>query len=148
MADLYAAAFVGVKDGTKVPADRADGRLVNGKNRSTLAAKVTGAAIAAGDLLYLGTVRAGERISEIRFTTDTSLGTTTFSIGTKAAPAKYRAAAVFTTPLGVPTNVGPLAAPLVAGPLTADEDIWATFAVAGIAGSVVMAFEIDIVSAP
>lgn len=146
MADLYAKAFVGVADGTKIPADRADGRVVGAKRSTIVGAKVAGQAIAAADLLFIGRVRAGEAIREIRINTDTSLGTTTFSIGTKAVPAKYRAAAVYTTPLNVPTPVGPLAAVAIADPLTADEDIWVTFAVAGIAGAVVMAFEMDITS--
>jgi hypothetical protein len=146
MADFYAKAFVGVADGTKIPPDRADGRVVGAKRSTIVAAKVAGQAIAAGDRLYLGKVRAGEAVREIRLNTDTSLGTTTFSIGTTGTPAKYRAAAVFTTPLNVPSPVGPVAAVAIADPLAADEDLWATFAVAGIAGSVVMAFEIDIVS--
>mgnify|MGYP006191754395 CR=1 FL=1 len=146
MPDLYASTFVGVKDGTKNPPDRADGRLVGAKRSTIVAPKVAAQAIAAGDRLFLGTVRAGESIREIRLNTDTSLGTTTFSIGTTAVPAKYRAAAVFTTPLNIPSPVGPVAAAAIAAPLAADEDIWATFAVAGIAGGVVMAFEMDICS--
>ena len=146
MPDLYAKAFVGVADGTKIPPDRSDGRVVGAKRSTIVAAKVAGQAIAAGDRLYLGKLRAGEAVREIRLNTDTSLGTTTFSIGTTASPAKYRAAAVYTTPLNVPTPVGPPAAVAVADPLAADEDVWATFAVAGIAGAVVMAFETDIVS--
>lgn len=146
MPDLYASTFVGVKDGTKFPADRADGRLVGAKQSMIVAPKVAGQAIAAGDRLFLGTIRAGEALRGIRINTDTSLGTTTFSIGTTAVPAKYRAAAVHTSPLNVPEYVGPTAAAAIAAPLTADEDVWATFAIAGIAGSVVMAFEMDIVS--
>lgn len=146
MPDLYASTFVGVKDGTKFPPDRADGRLVGGKQSMIVAPKVAGQAIASGDRLFIGTLRAGEVLRGIRINTDTSLGTTTFSIGTTATPAKYRAAAVYTTPLNVPAYVGPNAAQAIASPLTADEDIWVTFGVAGIAGSVVMSFEMDIVS--
>lgn len=146
MADFYARAFVGVADGTKIPPDRADGRVVGAKRSTIVAAKVAAQAIAAGDRLFLGRLRAGDLVREIRLNTDTSLGTTTFSIGTTASPAKYRAAAAYTTPLNVPTPVGPVAAIAISDPLTADEDIWATFAVAGIAGAVVMAFETDIVS--
>lgn len=145
MADLYASTFVGVKDGTKNPPDRADGRLVNARRSTIVAPKVAAQAIAAGDLMYIGTVRAGESVREIRIDTDTSLGTTTFSIGTKAVPAKYRAAAVFTAPLDVPSPVGPRANAANLAPLTVDEDLWVTFAVAGIAGGVNLTYETDIV---
>ena len=146
MPDLYARTFVGVKDGTKFPPDRADGRMVGAKQSMIIAPKVAGQAIASGDQMFIGALRAGESLRDIRINTDTSLGTTTFSVGPKATPAKYRAAATFTTPLNVPTSVGPLAAQAIVDPLTADEDIWVTFAVAGIAGSVVLAFEMDIIS--
>jgi hypothetical protein len=146
MPDIYARTFVGVKDGTKTPADRADGRLVGAKQSMIVAPKVAGQAIAAGDQFFIGTLRAGESLRDIRINTDTSLGTTTFSVGPKATPAKYRPAATFTTPLNVPTSVGPIASQAILDPLTADEDIWATFAVAGIAGSVVLAFEMDVIS--
>lgn len=146
MASLYARTFVGVKDGTLVPSSRADGRMVGAKVSAIIAPKVIGQAVAAGDLMYIGTVRAGESIREILLNTDTSFATTTFSIGTLAAPAKYRAAAVFTTPLGVPTPVGPIASTADDDPLTADEDIWVTFAVAGIAAGVLFTFETRIAS--
>ncbi len=146
MADFYAKAFVGVADGTKIPPDRADGRVVGAKRSTIVAAKVAGQALAIGDRLYLGKLRAGELVREIRINTDTSLGTTTVAIGTPGTPAKYRAAAVYTTPLNVPTPIGPVAAIAISDPLTADEDIWATLGVGGIAGAVVMAIEIDIVS--
>ena len=146
MPDLFARTFVGVKDGTKFPSDRADGRLVGAKQSMIVAPKVAGQAIAVGDQLFIGTLRAGETLRGVRINTDTSLGTTTFSIGTKAVPAKYRPAGTYTAPLNIPTYVGPLAAQSITDPLTADEDIWVTFAVAGVAGSVVLAFEMDILS--
>lgn len=147
MADLYAAAFIGVKDGTKVPADRANGQIVNSKRRSTLAAKAAAQAIASGDRLFLGTLRAGERLAEIIGNTDTSLATTTISIGTTASPTKYVNAATLTA-TNINVILGPRTAPLIAGAVTADEDLWATFGVAGVAGGVNFAFQLDICSAP
>jgi hypothetical protein len=146
MADFYSKAFVGVADTTKIPADRADGRLVGAKQSTIIATKVAGQVLAAGDRLFLGRLRQGEAVRDIRINTDTSLGATTVAIGTTGTPAKYRAAAVYTTPLNVPTSIGPLAAIAAADPLAADEDIWATLAVGGIAGAVVVTFEIDIIS--
>lgn len=146
MADLYARTMVGVKDSTLNPPARADGRLVGAKVSAIVAPKVIAQAVAAGDQMMIGTLRAGESIREILLNTDTSFATTTFSIGTKAIPAKYRAAAVFTAPLNVPTPVGPIASTADDDPVTADEDIWVTFAVAGIAGAVLFTFETRIAS--
>lgn len=146
MATLYARTFVGVKDATLVPPLRADGRLVGAKVSAIVAPKVIGQAVANGDLMFIGTVRAGESVREILLNTDTSFGATTFSIGTIASPAKYRAAAVHTTPLNVPTPVGPIATIADDDPLTADEDLYATFAVGGVAAGVFFTFETRIAS--
>ncbi len=146
MADLYASTFVGVKDGTKSPPDRADGRLVFAKRSTVVAPKVAAQAVAIGDQMYIGTVRQNESVREIRVNTDTSLGATTISIGTKANTTKYVNGATITAPLNVPVILGPRTAPASAAPLTADEDLWATFGVAAIAGAVVMLFETDITS--
>lgn len=145
MADIYAAAFVGVKDGTKFPPDRADGRIVGAKASKIVAAKPAGVAIAAGDQMYLGSLAPGESLRNISINTDTSLGTATVAIGPKSATGKYRTAAVFTAPLDVPANIGPKAS-TAAAIATAGEDIWATFAVAGVAGGVNLVFELEISS--
>ena len=145
MADLFATTFIGVRDGTKNPPDRTDGRLIGAKASKIVAPKLAGQAINIGDQMFIGTVGPNESIREFTLNTDTSLGTTTFSIGTKALPAKYRAAGVFTAPLDIPTNVGPRAS-TSAAILTAPEDIWVTFAVAAIPGAVVMTFETEISS--
>lgn len=143
MADLYAAPFVGVKDGTKSPPDRTPAGLVGAKQRTIAASKVAGQAVAIADQMYIGTLRQGERITEIRLNTDTSFATTTFSIGPKSNTTKYVNAATFTAPLQVPSNVGPRTAAAIAGVNAADEDLWATFGVAGIAGGANFIFEID-----
>lgn len=145
MADFYSQQMTGVADGTQIPARKADGGQVGGKVSTITASKALGQAIAAGDRLYLGRVRAGDRVKVINLTTDTSLGTTTISIGTTATPAKYVNAQTNTV-TDRPTAIGPRASTLDDGPLTADEDLWATFAVAGIAGAVVMGFDIEISS--
>jgi hypothetical protein len=145
MPDLFPTTFVGVRDGSIFPPNRADGRLVGAKSSKIVAPKVAGQAIAIGDQLFLGTLAPGESLREVTINTDTSLGTTQVAIGTKAATGKYRAAAVFTAPLDSPTNIGPRAN--VAGAvLTAAEDIWATFTVAGVAGGVNLVFELEISS--
>lgn len=146
MPDFYSQQMAGVADGTVIPARKADGGVVGAKISSIMASKPLGQALAAADRLYLGRVRAGERIKSILINTDTSLGSSTIAIGTTAAPAKYVVATTFTTPLDRPTAIGPRASTLDDGVLTADEDIWATVAAATIVGGTVFSIELEITS--
>lgn len=145
MADFYLDSFVGVADATKVPADRADGRKVGAKRSGIFGAKPAGVAYANGDRIFLGRVRAGESIRDILGITDTTLGTTTISIGTTATPAKYVNAKTLTA-VDTPTSLGPRGTAAVLPPLTADEDIWATLGVGGIAGGINLSLELVIAS--
>lgn len=145
MATIYAAQQVGVMDGTKVPADRADGRQVHAKKSVILASKVTGLAWAAADIIVLGKLNPGEKLVAVRLTTGTSLGTSTVSIGTVASPSKYVAAATLTV-VDVPTPIGPKASTLDDDPLTAPETIVATIGTATIASGTVLTFELEIAS--
>ena len=146
MADYYSQQMTGVADGTKIPANKADAGQVGAKKSSITASKPLGQALAAGDRLYLGRVRAGNRIVQILLTTDTSLGTSTIAIGSAASAAKYVAATTFTTPTDRPTAIGPKASTLDDGALTADEDLWLTVAVATIVGTTIMSVEVEITS--
>lgn len=123
MATYYAKQQVGVADGTKVPADKADGRQVGAKRSTIVATKDNTNALAANDLIYLGKVRAGEMVVAIQGLTDTSFGAVTLSVGTLGSPTKYVNAATLTA-TNVPTALGPLPAAVAAGPLTADEDLY------------------------
>lgn len=145
MADYYALQQVGVADSTLIPPAKADGSQVGAKVSAITASKSGAQAIAAGDRMYLGKLRAGERLKEILLTTDTSLATTTVSIGTTALPSKYVAAKTLTV-VDTPTPIGPKASTLDDGMLTADEDLWATFAVAGIGAAVLLTFDLEITS--
>lgn len=148
MATYYARQFIGVADGTKIPADRADGRQVGAMKGVTVATKdYTGAnaaapALVAGDKIYLGKLRAGELLTGVRLQSDTSWGTTTISIGTLASPAKYVNADTMTA-VNRPTDLALLASAVAAGPLAADEDVYATIAVAGVAAAVVANFMLE-----
>ena len=146
MPTYFASEFVGVRDGTKTPPDRADGRMVGAKESTIRASKPAAQALAIGDLLFIGALAPGERIKEIVINSDTSLGTTTVSIGTLALPTKYVNAATLTAPLNVPVNIGPRAAPHAAAPLAASEDLYATFGVAAVGGAVVLGIETTIAS--
>lgn len=135
MATYYAKQQVGVADGTKIPADKADGRQVGAAKGVTVASKDNTNALVATDKIYLGKLRAGELLTAIHGLTDTSWGTATISIGTLTTPAKY-VNAVTLTAVNVPTALGPLASALDAGPVTADEDLYLTVGVAGVAAAV------------
>jgi hypothetical protein len=146
MPDYYSQQSVGVADGTVIPPNKADGTQVGAKKSSITASKPIGQALAAADRLYLGRLRAGERVAQILLTTDTSLGTSTIAIGTTATPAKYVAATTFTTPTDRATAIGPRASTLDDGPLTADEDLWLTVAAATIVGGTLFTVEIEYTS--
>lgn len=142
MATYYAQEQVGVADGTVTPALRADGRRVGGKVSAITATKVAGQAWAAADKIYLGRLRAGDNLRRIFAFTDTSFATATISIGTLAAATKYVNAATLTT-TNTPVSLSVLASALDDGPLTADEDIYATIGTAGVAGGVIAGFDLE-----
>lgn len=143
MADFYIDSQVGVADGTKIPADKADGRKVGASSRRIFGSKTAGQAWANGDQIYLGKLRQGESVREIMVTSDTTLGTTTLSVGPKTATTKYANARTMTTP-DVPTLIGPRGTAADDAPLAADEDIWLTLGVGGIAGGINVTFELVI----
>lgn len=135
MTSIYPMQFVGVADGT-VPQAMADGRQVGAHVREVLAVKdVTAAQWAVGDLVYLGKKRAGETLVGVTINADTTLGTTTLSVGPLATPAKYVNAKT-NTAIDTPTGLGPKASTLVGAPATANEDIWMTIGVAAIPAAV------------
>lgn len=136
MATYYAKQQIGVADGTKIPADKADGRQVGAKKSVIVATKDNVNATANNDLIYLGKVRAGEMVTDIKGLTGTSFGAVTVSIGTLADATKYVAAATLTA-TDVPTSLGPKSAAVAAGPLTADEDLYAK--VSGVIAAAVVA---------
>jgi hypothetical protein len=141
MPDFYLDTHVGVKDNTKIPADKSDGRKVGAVDRRIIGSKPTGVAWANADQIYLGTLQPGETLREILLTSDTSLGTTTLSVGPKTATTKYANARTMTT-TDVPTIIGPRATAADDAPLTAAEDIWLTLGVGGVASGVVLTIEL------
>lgn len=145
MPDFYIDSQVGVRDGTKIPADRPDGRKVGAKRSSIFGAKPAGVAWANADQIFLGTLRAGESLRDIVVISDTTLGTTTLSVGTKASTTKYANARTMTV-VDTPTSIGPRGTAADDAPLTADEDIWVTLGVGGIAGGINLSFELVIAS--
>jgi hypothetical protein len=141
MADRYATQFIGAKDGTSAPPKKLDGSRVGAKRRRIQADKVP-VADAINDRVFIGTLPAGANPCEFRVTTDTSLATTTLSIGTATVPAKYVDAKTVTA-TDVPQLLGPKVAALRQASLTADEDLWVTFGVAAVPGAAVVTFETE-----
>lgn len=142
MADFYATQQAGVADGTNPPA-RADGRQVGAKRRVTLASKSTTQAVAVGDRMFLGFLAPNEKLVGVKLTTDTSLATTTVSVGDGTTADRWVAAKTLTV-TDVPTILGPKATTLAAAPAGARLAIWATFGVAAVAAAVNLTFELEI----
>jgi hypothetical protein len=140
MTTQYVSQQVGVADGTLNPAARADGRQVHARKRAFICSKVAAQAWAAGDKIYLCHKPGNEMVTEIRVTSDTSLATATIDIGTIATPAEYCTGKTLTV-VDTPTLIGPKASGLAGGPI-AEEDLYATIGVAGVAAGVNVTFEI------
>jgi hypothetical protein len=141
MVDRYAPEQVGVQDGTQ-PAKMSDGGIVHAKRRCIRASLPAGTAQANGDRLYLGRLPIGAVVKAIIGNVDTTLGTTTLSVGTTAAPTKYVNAKTLTA-VDVPTSLGPRASAAAAAKLTAEEDVWLTLGVGGIAGAIIGTIDIE-----
>lgn len=140
MADFFIDTFVGVRDGTLTPAAASDGKKDGAKRSSIWGAKPAGVAYANGDRIYAGRLPAGASMRDFIVNSDTTLGTTTLSVGTTAAPTKYVNAKTMTT-VDLPTSIGPRATAADDAPLSAAEDIWITLGVGGIAGGINLSFE-------
>lgn len=142
MAKFYATAFAGLAlSGT---ADvRLDARVVGARPRLIVAVKPDGQALTTADLLYVGRKRVGETIRRITATAGASLGTSTISVGTEAAPTKYVDTKTLTT-VDIPTNLGPTAVAAAASPDGDYEDIWLKPGTATIAGATVLVIEMEI----
>jgi hypothetical protein len=139
MTTQYVMQQVGVADGTS-PASRSDGRQCHARKRTFLGSKVPGQAWAAADKVFLCTKPGNEKVTEIKLTTDTSLGTTTADIGTLANPGLYCSGATLTA-VNVPTAIGPKASTLD-DPPGPSEDLYATLGVGGVGAAVLLTFEI------
>lgn len=143
MSDYYATQQQGVADGTAVPAERADGREVGAGKTVILASKPTDQALAASDRLFLGKRPAGTKLTGVKLTTGTSLGTSTIDIGDADTADKYVDGKTLTV-VDTPTYLGPKASTLDDAPSDdADEEIWATILTATIGAAVAMTFELE-----
>ena len=91
-----------------------------------LRASFTYASQTTSDTLVIGNLPAGATVAYGVLNADTSSGSTTLAIGNAGTPAKYKAAAAFTS-TDTPTPFGKCA-PVIAAPLTAEEQVIITLA--------------------
>jgi hypothetical protein len=93
-----------------------------------LRASFTYASQTTSDTLVIGILPAGATFAYGVLNADTSSGSTTIAIGITGTVAKYKAAAAFTA-TDTPTFFGKTA-PVVASPLSAEEQVFVTLAAA------------------
>ena len=121
----------GVIDGSVIPANKTDSRVVDAKSNGTIATKdytarnAVAPALANTDKVYLGRVQVGELLEALEYFTDTTFGAVTVSIGTLAAPTKYVNAQIMTV-INIWTPMAMAGANFTAGALAAYEDIYLT----------------------
>lgn len=129
-----------------VPQVQPDSALQAGKVRCLQTTfNLAAAAQANGDVLTLGKIPAGARIKRISMTASVTLATSTVAIGTAGTPAKYRAAAVFTT-VDIPTPVGPGAVAKAAAANSVEETLIATVSTAALPAAGTLMFEVEYVT--
>jgi len=141
MVDRYALEQVGYADGSLSPKP-VDGGIVHAKRRCIRASFPTGTAQANGDRLYLGRLPIGAVVKAVIGNVNTTLGTTTLSVGTTAAPTKYVNAKTLTA-VDTPTPLGPRTSAAAAAKTTAEEDLWLTLGVGGIAGAIIGTIDVE-----
>lgn len=132
--------------GTSQP--RLSGFNYGGKIRRYTATITLGSQVAGTDWFLLARLRAGEKFIEGRITSSVTLGSAVVAIGTNATHAsngQFRAAAAFTT-ADTPTLFG-LASAKAGARLTADTDVFMTWASANLPASGTLVIEIDVLAA-
>lgn len=142
MTTYYGTTFSGsVLDATAAPPfDTPHGAKVNAEMHC-ITEKFTMAAQASGSILVLGQLPAGAIFKGVRLTASATVGASaTLEVGIAGDTAKYRAAAVFTS-ANAPTMYGPAAA-MAQAPLTAEETVICTTAVAALAAAGTLVFEL------
>lgn len=143
MAKGYSKELVGVRDGSAVPALKADGRKVHSRRRETLATfDLSQATVAknSGDTNVIGVLPKGHRFAGVRITSSVSLGSSTIAIGYAGAPAAFRAAAAFTA-VETPTSVA-LTSAITADPFDSDTEIFFTVGAAALPSSGLLVMEL------
>lgn len=151
MATKYAIQQQGVMDGSAIPADKADGREVGGAKTSLLASKEAGVAWNSADVIYLGAKPQGCKITDIKWNSDTDMGSATIDIGVGGDPRNGGAVTtadtyvdgVTVSATNTPTSIGPKASTADDAPGETEEHLWATIGGANIGAAVLATLEIQ-----
>lgn len=131
MAQTYSTELAGIDS---VPPVKPSAISAYGARLKRFRATITMAAQPAADTIVLADLPAGYTFAYGVLTASATLGAATLAIGTATTPAKYRAAATFTT-ADTPTLFGTAAAGAAQAALTATERVIATIAAAALPGS-------------
>ncbi|MBX9643385.1 MAG: hypothetical protein K2W91_04695 [Novosphingobium sp.] len=129
MATYYALQQAGTLDGSAIPANKTDGRIVGAKPSHSLATKdytannAAAPALAANDLVYIGRIRQGEMFAGVDYLTDTTWGAVTVSVGPIYSPTKFVNAQTQTA-INTWTPLPTVPWVYTAGPTVFDEDIY------------------------
>jgi zona occludens toxin (predicted ATPase) len=137
MAQGYSAETVGVLDGTKTPAAKSDGRLMNAKVRTFMATfdlSQTTVKGAQNDTNVCFVIPKGHKVLFGYLLSSVTMGgTATIAVGNGTTAGKYRAAAIHTT--ADAPQLFMLSAAEQTAPLTADETVLITIAAANLPGT-------------
>lgn len=125
--------LAGSANQTSAPVGYKPAATVYGARLKRLRGSFTLATQTTSDTLVIGTLPAGATFAYGKITSSVSLGTATVAIGISGTTGKYRAAAVFTA-VDTPTDFGTVAQ-VSASPLAAEEQVFATIAVASLPAS-------------
>ena len=127
MAQTYSTELAGI---TSLPVVKASALQAYGARLKRFRASIVLASQAIGDTVVVGLIPAGYVFAGCEVSTDTSLGTATIALGTAALANKYANASTLTA-LNAQALIGNVAQ-LMAGPLTAQETVLLTVAVAAL----------------
>lgn len=144
MAKGYSKELVGVRDGTVVPANKANSSYYRARVRTIRAVfdlSQSNVARNSGDTNVIGVIPRGNRFKSLTGATDTSLGSSTVAVGYGSTPAAIKAAATFTA-TETPTSFG-LVAARSADVFTADTEIFFTVGAATLPSSGLLVFEME-----
>jgi len=125
--------LTGSANQTSVPTGYRPAATVVGARLKRLRGLFTLATQTTSDTLVIGSLPAGATFAYGKITSSVSLGTSTVAIGITGTTGKYRTAAVLTT-ADTPTDFGNTAQ-VGASPLAAEEQVFATIAVASLPAS-------------
>lgn len=133
MAAYFSTELGGSANQTSIPVGLKPAATVYGARLKRLRGTFTLNTQTTSDTLIIGNLPSGATFAFGKITSSVSLGTSTVAIGITGTTGKYRTAAVFTA-ADTPTDFGN-ATQVAAAPLSAEEQVFVTIAVASLPAS-------------